>query len=144
MQAVMTAGGTGMVHGMSYPVSTKAHLSHGVSCSLMLPFIMEFNLLSDPAKFARIAELMGEDVEGLSVTDKAGKSIQAVRRLSKDVGMPQSLSEVGIKKTDIADMVEHLFSEQPLQIRTRDTNARDMTRHDAAKILEAAIEYKNA
>jgi alcohol dehydrogenase class IV len=144
MQAVMTAGGTGMVHGMSYPVSTKAHLSHGVSCSLMLPFIMEFNLLSDPAKFARIAELMGEDVEGLSVTDKAGKSIQAVRRLSKDVGMPQSLSEVGIKKTDIADMVEHLFSEQPLQIRTRDTNARDMTRDDAAKILEAAIEYRNS
>ncbi|MBM4432918.1 MAG: iron-containing alcohol dehydrogenase [Chloroflexi bacterium] len=144
MQAVMTAGGTGMVHGMSYPVSIKAHLSHGVSCSLMLSFIMEFNLLSCPAKFARIAELMGEDVEGLSVMDKARKSIEAVRRLSKDVGMPQSLGEVGIKKADIPDMVEHLFSEQPLQIRTRDTNARDMTRDDAAKILEAAIEYKVA
>ena len=71
------------------------------------------------------------------------RKVDAVRKLSQDVGMPQSLSEVGIKKEDIPELVEYLYSERPLQTRAVDANARDITRDDAARILEAAIEYRN-
>ena len=128
-----------MVHAMSYPIAMKKHLPHGLACSLLLPFVMEFNLVGNPAKFSRIAELMGEKVEGLSIMDRAKKSIDGVRRLSLDVGLPQSLSQVGFEKANIPEIVEQLFSVRPLQARGREANPRDMTKDDARRILEAAM-----
>ncbi len=107
----VTMSSAGLVHFMNEPLGKKAHISHGTACALLLPDIMEYNLIANPAKFARVAEFMGENINGLSVFDAATKSVEAVRRLIKDLGMPQKLSEIrgiGLTEADIPGMVEEV------------------------------------
>jgi len=94
----LRTSGSYIVHSMSYILNNKAHLSHGTACALMLPYVMEFNLAGDMERFARVAELMGEKTDGLSLREKAERSVTAVRCLSADVGLPRTLGEVGIKE----------------------------------------------
>jgi 1,3-propanediol dehydrogenase len=65
---------------------------------------MEFNLISNPRKFADIAAALGEKIEGLSERQAAGRAITAVRRLMKDVDLPTKLSEVGVNEEAIPQM----------------------------------------
>ncbi len=65
----------GIVHSITELLGKKAHITHGTVCTLLLPHAMEFNLASNPAKFAKLAELMGENVSGLSAMDAAAKSV---------------------------------------------------------------------
>jgi alcohol dehydrogenase class IV len=135
MFAIRTSAGY-IVHSLSYPLGIKAHLSHGAACSLMLPSVMEFNLVGNMEKFAKVAELMGETTEGLSVREKAQKSIGAVRRLSADLGLPQTLREVGIKEADIPEIVDYVFKFHAYQI---ENNPRYVRREDLERIVRAAL-----
>ncbi|HPQ43235.1 MAG TPA: iron-containing alcohol dehydrogenase [Syntrophales bacterium] len=127
--------GLGLSHAMAYPLQMMSHISHGASCSIMMPYVMEFNLPASRDKFAVIAELMGEKIEGLSLNAKAQKAIDAVVQLSKDVGMPQRMRDVGIRREDIPDFVENVLEFQPHVI---DVNVRNAEKSDLAKIFEAA------
>ena len=82
MHAVALSG-VGIAHFMGHPLEKRAPISHGISCALMLPYVMEFNLLACPERFAKIAKIMGEKTDGLSVLDAAVKSVEAVRKLSQ-------------------------------------------------------------
>lgn len=127
--------GLGLSHAMSYPLQMTSHISHGASCSIMLPYVMEFNLPVSEGKYAKIAHLMGENVECLSLQCKARKAIDAAVQLSKDVGMPQRMRDVGIKKEDIPGFVENVLEFQPHVI---EVNARRAENKDLTKIFEAA------
>ena len=98
----------------------------------MLPHVMGYNVTAVPERFADVAEAMGEAVAGLSVIDKADRSIVAVKRLSKDVGIP-SLAEVGAKLEDIPALAELAFN---------DMNHNGNPKHMPVKIMEQL--YKNA
>jgi len=50
---------------------------------------MQYNMIANPARFAKLAELMGENISGLSLMDAAAKSAEAVRKLIKDLNLPQ-------------------------------------------------------
>ena len=132
----MRSSASYIVHSLSYPLGLKTGLSHGGACSLMLPYVMEFNLIGNSAKFARVAELMGESTEGLCLGEKAQKSVEAVKHLATDIGLPQRLGEVGVSKDDIPEVVDYIFTFHSYQI---ETNPRELTREDAEKILEAAL-----
>jgi alcohol dehydrogenase class IV len=134
MQAGM-ASGLGLVHAMNYPVAMKAHLSHGASIGILLPHVMEFNLLGNAEKYAKIAHFLGEDISGLSGMDAAHKAVEAVRKLSRDLGMMQKMREGGFEKEDIPGFVEYLFQFMPYGL---EINPRDLTREEAAEIFEAA------
>jgi len=127
--------GLGLAHAMAYPLQLKSQIPHGVSCSLLIPSVMEYNMPVDLHRYARIAEFMGEEVEGLSLRDKAIKSIDAVRNLSIDVDMPQRMREVGVKKEDIPGFVDNVLTFQPHVV---DANPRDASKEAIAKIFEAA------
>lgn len=127
--------GAGLIHGMAHSLQVKVHASHGVTCSLMMPPVMEFNMLPNLQRYARIAELMGENLEGLSLREKAQKAIDAIKQLSIDVGMPQRLRDIGMKKEDIEPTVDVLFKFQAGLV---NNNPRDCSREDAIKIYEAA------
>src|SRR5439155_5042111 len=57
--------GVALVHALEYPVGGATHCSHGAGNGLLLPWVMRFNLPARVAEFARVAELLGEDVRGL-------------------------------------------------------------------------------
>jgi alcohol dehydrogenase class IV len=127
--------GLGLAHAMAYPLQLKSKISHGVSCSLLIPFVMEYNMPVDLHRYAKIAEFMGEETEGLSLRDKAIKSIDAVRNLSIDVEVPQRMREVGVKKEDIPGFVDNVLTFQPHVV---EANPRDASKEAIAKIFEAA------
>jgi len=84
----------GIAHAWSSPLGAYYPISHGVANAILLPNVMEFNLIGNPEKFARIAELMGENIQGLTLMEAARKSVEAVRNLMTDIGIPLHFKEV--------------------------------------------------
>ncbi|MBU3106290.1 iron-containing alcohol dehydrogenase [Clostridium gasigenes] len=96
----------GYVHAMAHQLGGLYDMPHGVANAMLLPHVERYNLISNPAKFADIAEFMGENIAGLSVMEAAEKSIEAMFKLSKEIGIPSSLKEMGIKEEDFAYMAK--------------------------------------
>jgi alcohol dehydrogenase class IV len=78
--------------------------------ALLLPAVMAYNIPGDVAKFARLAEALGEPVAGLSLREAADRSVEAVRRLSRDVGMPSGLRDVGVPEEALEGFVQGALS----------------------------------
>lgn len=127
--------GVGAVHALAYPLGGQFGVPHGVANSLLLPYVLEFNMLGDIEKFARVAEAMGENVAGLSVRAAAAKAVDAVRVLSVDVGIPQRLQDVGIP----ADALDGLAEAAMKVTRLLDNNPRRVTLKDARALYQAAL-----
>ena len=92
----------GAVHGLAHPVGAQFDVPHGVACAMLLPYVMEYNLPVRSAKYARIAEAMGQDTaKAGSEEDAAIMSVDAVRNLLTQLQLPQHLRDVGIFQYDI-------------------------------------------
>ena len=72
------------------------HCSHGAGNGLLLPYAMRFNLPARPARFARVAQLLGEDVRGLDERQAAERAVAAVERLKRAIGIPERLRDLGV------------------------------------------------
>jgi len=94
MGALAFQKGLGAVHALAHQLSTEADIPHGVANSIMLPYVMDFNLEHAKEAYADIASALGADISGMSVDEAAHAAIVQIRQLSKDIGIPQSLSEV--------------------------------------------------
>ena len=88
-----------IVHGMSRPIGAVFHIAHGISNAVLLPKCMEFALMGAPEKFARVAEAMGENIEGLTTMEAAKKAVSAIKQLNDDLEIP-SISGLGIDKDE--------------------------------------------
>ena len=121
--------GTNGVHALAYPLQGQHRITHGVANSLLLPYVLEYNALSNLPKFVQVAEAMGEPVSGLSMRDAAMRSAEACRLLSEDVGIPKKMSEVGITPEHVDALVEgamkvtRLLANNPRRIRAEDARA---------------------
>lgn len=93
--------GLGVVHGMAHPLGAIFDIPHGVANALLLPIIMEFNAPAALDKYVEIAKAMTVYKEGMSQEEAARAAVDAVRALSVRVGIPQHLSELGIKESDL-------------------------------------------
>lgn len=127
--------GTGMVHGLAEPLSGLYNLSHGVTISIMLPYVEKFNLPASYDKFAKVAQVAGENIYGLSLVESAEKAIKAMAMLAADVGIPHSLKDVGVKPEDFPALAE-----VALQHGAMNWNPRKMTKEDILRIYEQAYE----
>lgn len=127
--------GTNAVHALAYPLQGQHRITHGIANSLLLPYVLDFNAVSNLPKFAMVAEAMGEPVGGLSPRDAALRSASACRLLSEDVGIPQKLSQVGVKAEHIDDLVEGAMAVTRLLA----NNPRKVTREDVRGIFEKAL-----
>lgn len=96
----------GYVHAMAHQLGGLYDMAHGVANAVLLPHVCRYNLIANPEKFADIATFMGENTTGLSTMDAAECAINAIARLSKDVGIPQHLNELGVKEADFPYMAE--------------------------------------
>ncbi|WP_339193268.1 iron-containing alcohol dehydrogenase [Aeribacillus sp. FSL W8-0870] len=112
----------GAVHAMSHAVGGRYPILHGDVNSILLPHVMEFNYLANPQKFADIAYLLGLNDCDISKMEAAKKAIDLVKELIQDVGAPQRLSEIHVKKEEIPQM-----SLTALNDACMITNPRDVT-----------------
>ena len=116
----------GNVHAMAHPLGGFFDLPHGIANAILLPHVMRFNLLADSGKYRRIAELLGEDCSGLSDREAATLAIDAVVELSRDVGIPKSLSAVGVTADLIPAMSADAMKSGNILINPRQTTLKDI------------------
>jgi lactaldehyde reductase len=105
--------GLALAHGLAHPAGVYFHTSHGLSCALYLPAVMEFNAPACAEKLASIADAAGTDVRGLSAEVAAADSVRAVRALFAKIGLPKTLSEAGIEFKLEPKMVDDVFTSPP-------------------------------
>lgn len=99
--------GLGVVHGMAHPLSAFYDTPHGVANAVLLPYVMEFNAPYTGEKFREIARAMGvKGVDEMTPEQYRQAAIEAVKQLSKDVGIPQTLKEIGVKHEDLEALAE--------------------------------------
>ena len=103
--------GLGLVHGMAHPLGSLFDIPHGVANAILLPTVMEFNMPSSIEKYSKIAEAMGVDIKDMTIDEAAQAACTAVRDLAIRVGIPQHLTELGIKETDIPKLVEQAITD---------------------------------
>jgi alcohol dehydrogenase class IV len=120
---------TTAVHALAYPLGGSYDVPHGVANSLLLPYVMAFNLISDLAKFRNIAAALGQRTGDLSLRAAAGQSVEAVRELCSDVGIVSRMRDLGIPQEAVAPMAEaalqvtRLLSNNPRPVRLEDARA---------------------
>ncbi len=119
-------GNLGYVHAMAHQLGGQYDLPHGVANAMLLPVVEEYNIMSNPQRFADIAEFMGENIDGLSVLDAADLAISAMARLAKDVGIPSSLKEMGVKEEDFELMAENALNDGNAGSNPRKGNKQDI------------------
>ncbi|KKM09786.1 hypothetical protein SY88_16415 [Clostridiales bacterium PH28_bin88] len=116
----------GNAHAMSHPLSAYFDIPHGVANAILIPYVMEFNVPSAPEKFALIAEAMGESTSGLNTMEAACSAVTAVTKLNRDIGIPQSLSDVGAKQNVILEMAQDAMKSGNILVNPRTTNIEDI------------------
>lgn len=126
--------GLGHVHAMSHQLGGMYDLPHGVCNALLLPHVCEANLMAAQERYADIAEALGENTYGLPVREAAEMAVVAIRCLSADVGIPSTLSELGVKDEDIDTMVKHAQQDVCAL-----TNPRRLNDKEVAAIFRAAM-----
>lgn len=125
----------GYVHAMAHQLGGQYDAPHGVCCALLLPYVEQFNLIADPTRFAELAEIMGENTEGLSTRDAAELAIKAMKQLAEDVGIPRSIKAIGAKPEDF-----ELMAENALKDGNAFSNPRKGTKQDIIDIFQAAYD----
>jgi alcohol dehydrogenase class IV len=81
-------------------------IPHGLCCTLFMPWMMEYNAMTDPVKHANVARLLGENTQGLSLIEAAKKSVDGIKRLIQTVELPTSLKACGVEEKDLAAIAE--------------------------------------
>ncbi|MDN2639832.1 iron-containing alcohol dehydrogenase [Enterococcus avium] len=127
------AAGTGASHGLANMLSKYYHVRHGDSVGMLLPYCMQYNLIACPERFAKIAELMGENIEGLSAIEAGQKAVDAVKKLINDINLPK-LSDYIKDEKEIYE-----FLEESLNNSCNFSNARDITKEAAEEIYLSAF-----
>ena len=97
-------------------------IPHGLCCALFLPWMMEYNAMTDPVKHANVARLLGENTEGLSLIEAAIKSVDGIKRLIKTVELPTSLKACGVEEKDIDAIAERAVWNVSLESNPRPLN----------------------
>ncbi|SQI40101.1 Lactaldehyde reductase [Leminorella richardii] len=119
--------GLGLVHGMAHPLGAFYDTPHGVANAILLPHIMAYNADFTGEKFRQVAIAMGvENVAGMSISQAREAAINAVKQLSKDVGIPARLRDVGMKEADVDALAEAAFADVCTGGNPRDTNIEDI------------------
>ncbi|GAW92796.1 iron-containing alcohol dehydrogenase [Calderihabitans maritimus] len=127
--------GVAAVHALAYPLGAQFHVPHGVANSVLLPYVMEFNLLGVLTKFKTMAMAMGERVEELSDRMAADKFIESIKQLATDVRVPLHMRELGVTAEAIPGMAESAIKITRLLA----NNPRRLTVDEIKEIYERAL-----
>lgn len=124
---------TAAVHALSYPLGGTFHIAHGLSNAILLPHVMEFNLVASPQRHADVALALGAK-EGENHIETARNGVQKIVDLINQCDIPTSLSELKIPKSAFSDLATGALK----VTRLLKNNVREVTYDDAVHIYENA------
>jgi alcohol dehydrogenase class IV len=131
----LAMAGVGLVHAMAYPLGGMFNTPHGLANAILLPYVVEYNLIGSPEKYGTVAQLMGYDTEGLTPREAATLTVEAIHQLNADVGIPASLNALDIPAADIPEMARIALT----VTRPVENNPRRPTLADVIAVYEAAF-----
>ncbi|WP_176042792.1 iron-containing alcohol dehydrogenase [Burkholderia stabilis] len=137
LQAGMAFGmaGTAAAHAIQYPVGAVTHTAHGMGVAALMPYVMQFNLKESIPEFAEIARVFGVDSDSDDEEVLASLAIDAVARLLQDIGIPTSLTALGLDKAKATWVAEQAM----LAARLVKNNPREIDSKAMARLVDAAI-----
>ncbi|MGF9695788.1 iron-containing alcohol dehydrogenase [Paenibacillus sp. MABNR03] len=103
--------GLGYVHAMAHQLGGVYDLPHGVCNAMLLPYVEEMNAKHVPGKFRHIAKAIGMNVKGKSDEECSTYVIDAIRQLSREVGIPEKLSELGVTDPDLELLADNAMKD---------------------------------
>lgn len=116
----------GDVHAMSHPVSAFFHVAHGVANAILLPTIVEFNALADHGRYQKIYNYIREDEPVPGEQFVPEMLVDEVRHLLAQLGIPATLSEVGVTEDKIEAMAEDAMTSGNIAVNPRQTTIKDV------------------
>ncbi|SHE34329.1 1,3-propanediol dehydrogenase [Atopostipes suicloacalis DSM 15692] len=125
----------GYVHAMAHQLGGEYDAAHGVCCAVLMPTVEKWNIISNPKRFAEIAELLGENIEGLTEMEAADRAIDAMIRISEDVGIPTNIKDLGAKPEDFEKMAENALKDG-----NAFSNPRKGTKEEIIELFQQAYE----
>ncbi|WP_270642042.1 lactaldehyde reductase [Paraclostridium sordellii] len=126
--------GLGIVHSMAHPLGALYDTPHGIANAIILPTVMEYNAEVTGDKYKYIAKAMGvENVGNMSVTEYRKAAVDAVKKLSSDVGIPSNLKDI-VKVEDI-----EFLSKSAYEDACRPGNPKETSIEDIANLYKSLL-----
>ncbi len=125
----------GAVHGLAQALGGRHPVGHGLANALLLPYVMAYNRIACREKYARVAELLGEYLDGLSIDEASERAVEAVRRLTLELGIPQRLRDINVTRNILDEVAQSAIDTQQ---RVMANNPRTVSLDDARAILRLA------
>lgn len=125
--------GLGIVHSMAHQLGATYDVPHGIACALFLPYVLKWNGEVAKDRYREMAKVFELDVNGKTDEECVDIVVQAIRDLETKLGVPQHLSEVGVKKEDFDVLAEKAFKDP-----CTGGNPREVTKEDIISLLEIA------
>lgn len=126
--------GLGIVHSMAHPLGALYDTPHGIANAIILPTVMEYNAEATGEKYHEIARAMGvENVDSMTTEEYRKAAVDAVRKLSSDIGIPADLKGI-VKAEDIPFLAQSAYDDA-----CRPGNPRDTSVEDIKKLYESLI-----
>lgn len=119
--------GLGLVHGMAHPLSAWYNIPHGVACATLLPTIMNYNKDFTDEKYRKIAIALGiQNAELMPLEAVRKAACMAIAQLSKEVGIPTTIAELGVKAEDLPKIAEDAFRDVCTPGNPRETSVEEI------------------
>ncbi len=126
--------GLGIVHSMAHPLGALYDTPHGVANAIILPTVMEYNAPATGEKYREIARAMGvQGVDEMTQEEYRKAAVDAVRKLSQDVGIPADLKAI-VKEEDIPFLAQSAYDDA-----CRPGNPRETSVEEIAELYRSLI-----
>lgn len=123
----------GLCYSIANAISSLTALPFYTAMAILLPHVMEYNLVSLPGKYVQIARAFGENIQDITVIEAAIKAVEGVRRIYTDLKIPQRLSDFEVRKENLSEI-----SKLALNMPQTKNTPRELDRNEIESILIAA------
>jgi len=112
---------------MAHPLGAFYNTPHGIANAVILPYVMEYNASATGEKYREVARVMGvQGIDKMSQDEYRIAAIDAVKKLSEDVGIPKTLKEIGVKEEDLEALAESAMADACTPGNPRDTSVAEI------------------
>ena len=134
MGAIAFQKDLGAAHSLSHPLSSRFGIQHGLANAICLVPVMKYNKEVSAAQYARVAQCCRVNTSGMTDLEAADKAIEAIADLNRRIGIPKSLSEVGVPEDQLGMLAREAF-EDPCH----PSNPRPCTEQDLLALYREAF-----